>query len=496
MLHPHQLEAVTNVAKSVVKHKRVVMQAATGFGKTVCFSYMAHSFVQKNSTDVLIVVHRDELLKQTIEKLSSFFKVRGQMIVAGMKHVPKSRVYVAMVESTIARIPENIGMVIIDECHIANFFKLLDKFPNQYIVGCTATPISANKEKPLIKLYSDIVVTSQIQELIDKKYLVQNITYAPKNTVDRANLKKKGSDFDSGFMGQEFSKPKYVNSTVAAYEKFALGEKTMVFNASIEHSHNVTAAFKAKGYKVMHIDGGTSDTERAFIFNWFRSTPDAILCNVGIATTGTDIPDVRCIIVNRATMSLSLWLQMCGRGGRTSPGKNFFHIIDMGGNALVHGDWNDDRNWSDLFFKPRKKKKREGVAPVKNCLNCDAIVKAQAKVCQFCGEPFPEKPQASEQQVEEYELITQKINVHQLKALGHKQYYPFFRIVEIHAKAAKKTGYFNQKDMDDKLREWLHSENKKLDKWHQKLAADHFNKVINENKHLQAHTAEQVIGVY
>src|SRR5699024_8776421 len=115
---------------------------------------------------------------------------------------------------------------------------------------------------------------------------------------------------------EQFAKQKSIRTTRVAYEKHAKGTKTIIFNVNIEHSLKVWEEFNSHGYNVHHVDGKTSKEERARIFDWFHKTPDAILCNVGIATMGFDEPTINTVIVNRSTTSLPLWLQMTGRGSR------------------------------------------------------------------------------------------------------------------------------------------------------------------------------------
>jgi type I site-specific restriction endonuclease len=57
------------------------------------------------------------------------------------------------------------------------------------------------------------------------------------------------------------------------------------------------------------------------VLQWLKETPDAIVTSVGILTTGFDEPTVECIILNRATRSLTLYHQMIGRGSRRLPTK-------------------------------------------------------------------------------------------------------------------------------------------------------------------------------
>lgn len=436
--------------------RKVIGQLATGGGKTVVFANLTYRYITANpGKSVLILVHRIELLNSARKTIYNHYGIAAQPIKAGMRHVPMAKVYVGMVDSVNKRVEKlpDLGMVIIDEAHRKEFHKMHAHFPTQHIIGFTATPLAASKKDPLKNHYDDIECGIDIPELIEinksepDKGLVQNVTWVPKGVVDRAELAKAqngiiGNDFNEGLMSLAFSKPKYVNNTVDAYEKYAPHTKAIVFNCNIEHSIIVQKAFIAKGYQCKHLDGETPTVERTHILNWFKTTPGAILCNVDIATTGFDEPSIETVIVNRSTMSLVLWLQMCGRGSRPWLDKLIFNIIDMGGNGSAHGDWNFSRNWKDIFFNPPKPgKPKDCPAPVKNCPACDALLPVQVRFCYFCGYEFPGPAEVAEGELGEFIVITKGINVTQLvqSARGAKHQAVFYGLAKRLAEAAAAT---------------------------------------------------------
>ena len=62
ILRPYQKKLVNAIRYSWGKgNKHVIMQAATGSGKTICFSYMAQKASLKGNK-VLILTHRQELM--------------------------------------------------------------------------------------------------------------------------------------------------------------------------------------------------------------------------------------------------------------------------------------------------------------------------------------------------------------------------------------------------------------------------------------------------
>jgi len=479
-LRPYQEKFVTDLSRSVHKHKQVIGQMATGGGKTIVFSTICDRY----KGNVIILVHRVELLQQTRRTLYDVYGITAQIIVAGMRVIPKARVYVGMVETVFKRINQisDIGLVIIDECHIANFNKIHQHFESAMTIGFTATPLAANKNDPLKKYYNDIVCCIDIPELIKQGSLCQNITYAPKDVVDRESLKVKGNDFDDGMMAASFSAPRYVISTVNAYKRWAKGTKTIIFNVNIEHSILVTKAFLAAGYNAKHVDGTSED--RVHTIRWFRTTPDAILCNVGIGAVGLDVPSIETVIPNKSTKSMPLWLQMTGRGSRPTPSKSAFTIIDMGANAINLGDWCDARDWENIFWNPPKKgKPGTGVAPVKNCPQCDAIIPVQCRECQHCNYIYPPRELQLEEILEDFILVTKNINVHEIieNNRHRKEYYPFFQIGNTLAYQAGQTIH----EMNDEhanyilskynvmAAQWCHEVGKKYNQWHKERAKEH-----------------------
>jgi superfamily II DNA or RNA helicase len=83
-LRPYQERFINNISEKLRTHRKVVAQLATGGGKTVCFSAICDRFCAKSTQDILILVHREELLTQATKAI----KQTTQQVVAGMKSIP------------------------------------------------------------------------------------------------------------------------------------------------------------------------------------------------------------------------------------------------------------------------------------------------------------------------------------------------------------------------------------------------------------------------
>lgn len=402
---------------------RLIAVLPTGGGKTECFAEIVGRYIQRTDKNVVILVHREELLKQARQKIYHRQGIVSEVVKASVKHWPPARVHVCMVETAFNRLKkkpnwfQNVGMIIIDECHLDNFTKTFPFFQNAIILGFTASPIAASKRKPLKDFYEDIVVGAQIEELItlwetDKTQgLVPNVTFNAEN-VSHAELRIGASDFNEEIMAAVYSTAMHVNNTVEAYRRLCNGEKTLVFNCNKDHSKLVNQAFIDAGFNSRHLDSDAPDFVRTETLRWFAETPDAVLNNIGILTTGFDEPSIRWVIVNKATLSLPLWLQMNGRGSRPYPGKEFFGTIDMGNNWTIHGEWSNKRNWERLFFNPGEPPS-DGIGGVKLCPSCGALIPVSMRTCRWCNaELIQTKEQAYDMATLEFKLVTKKIPAH------------------------------------------------------------------------------------
>lgn len=482
ILEPYQEIFVNNILKAIDNNNAIIAQLSTGGGKTVVFASIVNNYIKitHKHKDVLIVVHRSELLNQTYKTLLTWHEIGSEKIDADNKSIRRRRVYIGMVETLKNRLKipetlllmESVGLVIIDEAHISNFKKIFPHFPNAKIIGFTATPIAATKKDPLNNYYDDIVVGCSITDLIElnqtvkNRGLVQNLTYSIKN-INRDELKVIGGEFDEDFMGEKFSNKKQILNTIDAYNRYSVGKRAICFNANVAHSKKLTEEMIKAGLNARHLDGQHEAEYREKCLKWLREEPDAILCNVGIATTGFDEPKIETVIVNSAMKSLSYWLQKCGRGARpcTEINKNKFIILDLGGNALTHGDWCEERDWNDLFHNPYIP--RNGKPPVRECPECGFINPAAARKCQECGFEFP-LPSAEEDTTHrEFTLVTKGANVVKIieQFKNRREYDSFLAIIKELAKIIRQHNEGNYLDeidlqlwlniLDNNIREWI-----------------------------------------
>jgi superfamily II DNA or RNA helicase len=102
VLRPYQDDVIGRVYQHIESgHRRLIIVAPTGAGKTVIGSKMVHDTVQAGKR-VLFIVHRRELIHQTSQKLFSM-GVDAGIIAAGFNPRPLVPVQIAGVQSLYVR---------------------------------------------------------------------------------------------------------------------------------------------------------------------------------------------------------------------------------------------------------------------------------------------------------------------------------------------------------------------------------------------------------
>lgn len=449
ILRPYQEEFIDKVISKLADFRKVVAVAPTGFGKTIVSGKVTHRFIVKFTDQrVLIMAHRMELLSQ-IEKALKLFGIHQFLIQAGIKEIPESRVYVAMVETMARRpLPSNIGLMIVDEAHTGNFRKIIEKFEGK-IIGFTATPISSKIRIPLKDHFEAIVTGAAVPDLIQWGYLASPILYSPKGLINKKDLEVKAGEYSDFSQFRQLSNIKFIKKAIDLYKAHANGKKTIFFNCNVEHNNLMASTLTALGYFVLSVDGKTEPEERKAIFKKFKETPGAILCNVNIATTGFDEPTVQCIVLNFATKSLTKYIQCIGRGSRIdeATGKKEFVILDLCENYLEHGLWEYPRNWERIFKYP--KKYTEGESPTRVCMNpdCNAIIHLASTKCKHCGFEMP-RSNSYDSVIGQEELLNYYTPNHGTlmgayifwEVRSNREICPFYKVLEIILRDLKKLG--------------------------------------------------------
>lgn len=345
-LRDYQSEAVAVAIKHLTKAspKPFVVQAATGAGKSLIIAEICHRL----NEHILILQPSKEILEQNYQKLLSYDPEIDAGIYSASKGRKEVRKFTFATIGSIYKKPAEFAhfkYVIIDECHGVNP-KNLDGMLTSFLaaIGCTrvcgltATPYRIaqkfytnewgdtfytahlkmiNRIHPFF--FKQIVYKVETQDLIDRGYLCPIEYYL--DTVDTSELKSNstGADFTKESLERFWNNTKLRRIAQAIEYSDTHHKKSLTFCSSLKQARNALELAGGLGISCEMVSGETPLKEREAIIERFRNGTTRHLLNMGVFTTGFDMPDLDCIILARPTMSLALYYQMIGRGVRIDP---------------------------------------------------------------------------------------------------------------------------------------------------------------------------------
>lgn len=349
-LRPYQQSLINGIFERWQQgDRRVMAQLPTGAGKTIAFGAISQEFTSRSET-VLILAHREELVTQACDKVGAIANVDTGVIKAGHKPNYDAPVQVASVQSLVRRLNafECPSLIVIDEAHhsTANTYrKILEAYPDAYVLGVTATPTRLNGEG-FDDLFDSLVCGPTVSELIQAGHLSRFRLFADPKPMTTKGVRKQQGDFSTAGLAAANDAIELSGNLIASYREHCPGKRCVVFSINVDHSKTIAARYNAAGIPAKHLDGNTPADERRAALEQFQRGDLLVLSNCALFDEGLDIPAIEAIQCAKPTASLVKWLQMVGRALRPSPGKDHAIILDHTKNWAIHGLPTRPRVWS------------------------------------------------------------------------------------------------------------------------------------------------------
>lgn len=376
----------------------------TGAGKSLVIAAFCQQVLQQwPDQRVLVVTHVKELVQQNHDQMLRLWpEAPAGIYSAGIgRRDHDARILFAGIQSAWKR-AATIGwrdLILVDEAHRiprsgdGQYMRLLQDVrsmnPDCKMVGLTATPYrldSGRLDEGEDAMFGGVAHEVEVQDLIDAGYLSRIRSRAPASgEIDTTDVRIQNGEFQAASLEAAAMDDLVVDAAVD--EMLARGRDRkawLVFACGVRHAGMLVERLRAAGVETEMVVAATPKDERDRIVAAYKAGELRCLVNVGVFTTGFDVPHVDLIGVLRPTLSAGLFVQMVGRGLRLAPSKTDCVVLDFGGNFMRHGPIDDVRL--------RKPGQGEGQAPVKTCKECQAVVAAAARECPECGAPFPEVP--------------------------------------------------------------------------------------------------------
>lgn len=399
-LRPYQVNAIERLREAFRSGKsRLVLSSPTGSGKTVVATWLMRQ-VARQGKRCLFIVDRLALVRQTAEVLSSYGLEHG--IIQGANTYAEHRPIVVASAQTLENREEeldNIGLIVIDECHIIRkkTILLLDRM-RVPVIGLSATPFA----RSLGQVFDGVINSTTTFQLQRENFLVPLRVFAamPDSQIDMAGAATTAGEWRAKDIERQSMQ---VNGDIVqtwidkTKTVFGGPVKTIVFSASIAHGEELCKEWEQRGYDFRQVSAYTKEEERLRIISDFRQGTCIGVISCEALGRGFDVPDILVGVSARPyRKSFSAHLQQLGRVMRISPGKKEAMWLCHTGNYLAFNERMQDfyragaSSLNDSQFRDRvRKTPSEEEIKAKTCEACHIVLPLNFSVytrpCPACG---------------------------------------------------------------------------------------------------------------
>ncbi len=394
-----------------------LIDLATGTGKSAVAATLIIELLQGwSDMRIVSITHVAELIEQNYQELIGMWQFAPAGIYsAGLSrrdhHAQILFAGIQTVHNKAAQIG-HVDILMVDEAHLipVNAETMYGRFidalrqinPDLKIVGLTATPYrldSGRLDEGDGRLFDSVVYEYGIADGIRDGYLAPLTTKGMDTVFDLKGVGTLGGDYKQNALQAAVDKTDITEAAVREIvAKGADRRSWLVFGSGVDHALHIRDEIRRHGVTAETITGETPKEERRRIIAAFKAYEIRALTNNSVLTTGFNHKGVDLLACMRPTKSVSLYVQMIGRGTRTvndtrgetaderkaaiaASSKPNCLVLDFAKLAHTHGPVD--------MVRPETPGKGSGEAPVKQCPECEELIHISVMKCTCCGYVFP-----------------------------------------------------------------------------------------------------------
>lgn len=347
-LRYYQNDAVEAVWAALKRSAHPVVELPTASGKSLVIAEICHRVVSRGGR-ALVLTHVQELVDQNAKEFQNLSGIEPGILCAGLERTDKGHdVLFASVQSLYGpakrgEIPP-FDVILIDECHLvsevdsdAKFYPAaFAAFPDALRVGLSATPF--RMDGPVYgegKYFTEKCYEVSTLELVREGFLSPLVGVAAAVTLDLGKLKTIAGDYDQRSVETQETEQWLRAVALSVKDKAARRKHIAVFCPTVKVAEDAARVFTEEGLSAKFVVGDTEGRDE--LLEEWKSGAFPVMTSVNILSTGFNFPALDCIVCLRPTQSLSLWIQLLGRGLRLFEGKKNCLLLDYSGNLEIHG---------------------------------------------------------------------------------------------------------------------------------------------------------------
>ncbi|MGC6530295.1 MAG: DEAD/DEAH box helicase [Candidatus Puniceispirillaceae bacterium] len=350
-----QQEIIDGLPTILKAHRRFIVKAPTGAGKTVLASEIIRQFY--SGKKVIVLCHRLVLLEQLERALGKHHKVQKLNLSDNQK--PFIDYDVLLSTSTRAKdilddAIKQADLLIIDEAHRVSpngtgYKRILDCFnehgkDDAHMLGLTASPErrTADQRDQLSLAFDAIIDGADMEQLFEDDILVRP-RYRPHfiHDLDLGHIDVSCGDFPVAKLAPAIIKSSMISHACSIYleERQNVVPKPVSawFCPDVTVAETTVEAIEELGLSVELITAQTPIKERMRMLKAHEDGEVEAIVSVGVLAEGWDNPHCNIIVHMRPTLSKVLWGQSVGRGLRCAPNKDTCVVIDVSSNWSTFG---------------------------------------------------------------------------------------------------------------------------------------------------------------
>jgi superfamily II DNA or RNA helicase len=350
-----QQEFIDNFPTITKQHRRFILKAPTGAGKTVLASEIVERFYKHKK--IIVLCHRLVLLEQLEKALGQRHSVRKLTV---SDKGPAFEDYDILLSTNmrakdvLADAVPKADLIIVDEAHRVSpngtgYKRIIDDFnehgkPNAQFIGLTASPErrTGDQRDQLNLVFDAIIDCANIEDLIKEGVLVQPV-YRPHfvHDLDLGSIDISSGDFPVAKLAPAIIKSSMIDYAMWSYieerEKLSTKPISAWFCADISVAEATLKMIRESGIVASIVTAATPIKERMKLLADHENGDIEAMVSVGVLAEGWDNPHCNIIVHLRPTLSKVLWGQSVGRGLRSVPGKEKCIVIDVSSNWSTFG---------------------------------------------------------------------------------------------------------------------------------------------------------------